>query len=134
MPQIWSLPEPPASFLQEMVGARRFELPTYGTQNRRATRLRYAPTDGFLKRIAKSVKRFSDEIRDMTTLSALPRLKSRYLAAQVQTARLWSMTADFISAPATKPSLLARPPLISSTYKTFSPPSIGVSSFGTASA
>lgn len=26
-----------------LVGAERFELPTYGTQNRRATRLRYAP-------------------------------------------------------------------------------------------
>ena len=32
-----------------MVGARRFELPTYGTQNRRATRLRYAPTARFLR-------------------------------------------------------------------------------------
>jgi hypothetical protein len=28
----------------EMVGAEGFELSTYGTQNRRATRLRYAPT------------------------------------------------------------------------------------------
>ena len=27
-----------------MVGTARFELATYGTQNRRATRLRYAPT------------------------------------------------------------------------------------------
>ncbi len=27
-----------------MVGAAGFELATYGTQNRRATRLRYAPT------------------------------------------------------------------------------------------
>jgi hypothetical protein len=27
-----------------MVGAEGFELSTYGTQNRRATRLRYAPT------------------------------------------------------------------------------------------
>jgi hypothetical protein len=37
----WSLNV--AVFLK-VVGARRFELPTYGTQNRRATRLRYAPT------------------------------------------------------------------------------------------
>ena len=29
----------------KMVGAEGFELSTYGTQNRRATRLRYAPTD-----------------------------------------------------------------------------------------
>ncbi len=28
----------------EVVGAEGFELSTYGTQNRRATRLRYAPT------------------------------------------------------------------------------------------
>ena len=28
----------------ELVGTARFELATYGTQNRRATRLRYAPT------------------------------------------------------------------------------------------
>ena len=28
-----------------MVGTARFELATYGTQNRRATRLRYAPTE-----------------------------------------------------------------------------------------
>ena len=28
----------------EVVGAAGFELATYGTQNRRATRLRYAPT------------------------------------------------------------------------------------------
>jgi hypothetical protein len=28
----------------KMVGAEGFELSTYGTQNRRATRLRYAPT------------------------------------------------------------------------------------------
>ena len=33
---------------QILVGARRFELPTYGTQNRRATRLRYAPNRAFL--------------------------------------------------------------------------------------
>lgn len=30
--------------LRKMVGAEGFELSTYGTQNRRATRLRYAPT------------------------------------------------------------------------------------------
>ena len=32
--------------LRKMVGTARFELATYGTQNRRATRLRYAPTEG----------------------------------------------------------------------------------------
>ena len=31
----------------EMVGARGFEPPAYGTQNRRATRLRHAPTGCF---------------------------------------------------------------------------------------
>ena len=30
--------------MKDVVGARGFEPPTYGTQNRRATRLRYAPT------------------------------------------------------------------------------------------
>ena len=30
--------------LKLVVGTARFELATYGTQNRRATRLRYAPT------------------------------------------------------------------------------------------
>ena len=30
-----------------MVGAARFELTTYGTQNRRATRLRHAPNNSF---------------------------------------------------------------------------------------
>ena len=30
--------------VREVVGARGFEPPAYGTQNRRATRLRYAPT------------------------------------------------------------------------------------------
>ena len=39
-----------------MVGARRFELPTYGTQNRRATRLRYAPTLPFLTCLARNEK------------------------------------------------------------------------------
>ena len=29
----------------EVVGTARFELATYGTQNRRATRLRYAPNE-----------------------------------------------------------------------------------------
>ena len=33
----------------EVVGAEGFELSTYGTQNRRATRLRYAPTAGCLQ-------------------------------------------------------------------------------------
>ena len=33
-----------------MVGTARFELATYGTQNRRATRLRYAPTEHFATR------------------------------------------------------------------------------------
>ncbi len=32
------------TLITEMVGAARFELTTYGTQNRRATRLRHAPT------------------------------------------------------------------------------------------
>ena len=31
--------------LKKVVGAEGFELSTYGTQNRRATRLRYAPTE-----------------------------------------------------------------------------------------
>ena len=33
-----------------MVGAIGFEPTTYGTQNRRATRLRYAPTDAVITR------------------------------------------------------------------------------------
>ena len=40
----------------QMVGTARFELATYGTQNRRATRLRYAPTD-FLYIIEIDLKR-----------------------------------------------------------------------------
>ena len=35
--------------LEEMVGAARFELTTYCTQNSRATRLRYAPTAPFYR-------------------------------------------------------------------------------------
>ena len=37
--------------MNSMVGTARFELAAYGTQNRRATRLRYAPTDAFLHRL-----------------------------------------------------------------------------------
>lgn len=40
-----------------MVGAEGFELSTYGTQNRRATRLRYAPTGALLPKIAGKGKR-----------------------------------------------------------------------------
>ena len=43
-----------------MVGAEGFELSTYGTQNRRATRLRYAPTDRFLTKPAGVEKTYSD--------------------------------------------------------------------------
>ena len=34
-----------------MVGTARFELATYGTQNRRATRLRYAPNKASLQSV-----------------------------------------------------------------------------------
>jgi hypothetical protein len=34
-----------------MVGTARFELAAYGTQNRRATRLRYAPTEGSIRAV-----------------------------------------------------------------------------------
>ncbi len=41
---------------KQLVGAEGFELSTYGTQNRRATRLRYAPTDAVLTKIAAEGK------------------------------------------------------------------------------
>jgi hypothetical protein len=37
----------------KMVGTARFELATYGTQNRRATRLRYAPTVAVTSDVAR---------------------------------------------------------------------------------
>ena len=45
-------------------GARDFELSTYGTQNRRATRLRYAPTDAPLACFAAKGKRCSTALPD----------------------------------------------------------------------
>ena len=40
---------PGAGKRRKVVGAEGFELSTYGTQNRRATRLRYAPTKDPIK-------------------------------------------------------------------------------------
>ena len=37
-----------------MVGTARFELATYGTQNRRATRLRYAPNAASLQSVSRN--------------------------------------------------------------------------------
>ena len=48
-----------------MVGAEGFELSTYGTQNRRATRLRYAPTGGFLTKAERVEKAYST-LQDQT--------------------------------------------------------------------
>ena len=45
-----------------MVGARGFEPPAYGTQNRRATRLRYAPTAVFLNSFCRNEKAFHAKI------------------------------------------------------------------------
>ncbi|OJI94160.1 hypothetical protein PFRI_16000 [Planktotalea frisia] len=39
-------------YVGEVVGTARFELATYGTQNRRATRLRYAPTEAVFSCVA----------------------------------------------------------------------------------
>lgn len=39
-----------------MVGTARFELATYGTQNRRATRLRYAPTEALFSLVPQRWK------------------------------------------------------------------------------
>jgi hypothetical protein len=44
------------SVLPEMVGAIGFEPTTYGTQNRRATKLRHAPTKRSLPRLAEREK------------------------------------------------------------------------------
>ena len=49
------------SLFRKVVGAEGFELSTYGTQNRRATRLRYAPTDAPLAGGAANEKPYSSQ-------------------------------------------------------------------------
>ena len=95
-----------------MVGARGFELPTYGTQNRRATRLRYAPTARFLLRFIANGKPFKCRSAGSGPAGA----GQGYSSAQGQTAVPWSMTSDRITLPGASPSRAASPPLISSTY------------------
>ena len=47
------------AIFRKMVGAEGFELSTYGTQNRRATRLRYAPTGRVIAKAAGIEKAYS---------------------------------------------------------------------------
>ena len=98
--------------LTEMVGAIGFEPTTYGTQNRRATRLRHAPTRSLYK-----------------LRVALERPKDH---SQGQSACSGAIVGCCSASPTLIPTAFAMPPLISSTWLMPGPPSITVSSSGRA--
>lgn len=80
----------------DLVGATGFEPATCGTQNRRATRLRHAPTPARLTQRRR-------------------RRKPERGQPQGHAAVAWSREGLRISAPISMPSCFDRPPLISST-------------------
>ncbi len=109
--------------LLKMVGAIGFEPTTYGTQNRRATRLRYAPT--FQRSIHCCIEH-------MGLLAKAFGIEKPYCASQAHEAEFCLNPGCRSTAPALIFKRLAKPPLISRTASTSFPPSIPVSSCGIA--
>ncbi len=110
-----------------MVGAARFELATSGTQNQRATRLRYTPWPRPLQALRAVGKGFRAggiklPIIAMPEKRCPPRRAAGAALSdsctcylQGQASAPCAISAERISAPGTIPSRAASPPLISST-------------------